>query len=161
MCEVRKVKSSEIFPIIREVLQGGRRAWITVTGMSMYPFLREHKDSVELSEACLESVGRGDIVLIRRLNGEYILHRIIKKDGDLFYIMGDAQRWLEGPLKREQLMAVVTAVSRKDHRFSCRNRLWRCLSAVWVNIVPYRKIILRGMGFLLQSGEGHENYRRV
>lgn len=143
MCEVKRIKSAEIFPVIKEVLESGSRAWITVTGMSMYPFLREDKDCVELSEASINTIKKGDIVLIQRTTGEYILHRVLRKEKENFYIVGDAQQWIEGPLKPEQLIAVVTAVKRKKHQFSCQNMLWRILVRLWINIVPLRHIILK------------------
>jgi len=96
MCQVRKVKSSELFPVIKEILSEGRTAWITVTGNSMYPFLREDIDSVKLSAASLETIKKGDIVLIRRLTGEYILHRVIRKEDDCFYMVGDPKGGLRG-----------------------------------------------------------------
>jgi len=87
--QVLKVKSSAIFPVITELLDSGQTARITVTGNSMYPFLRAGRDSVELSKASFQEINRGDIVLIKRTNGIYILHRVIKKPKILL--------WLEVP----------------------------------------------------------------
>ncbi len=148
MCEVKKIKSAEMFPVIKEILEGGGRAWITVTGMSMYPFLREDVDSVELSPTSIDAVNRGDIVLIQRVTGEYILHRVLRRGKESFYIIGDAQQWIEGPLMPEQLIAVVTAVKRNKLQFSCQNKLWKLLVRVWINIVPLRHIFLKGIRFL-------------
>ncbi len=143
MCQVKKIKSSELFPVIKEILKEGKTVWITVTGNSMYPFLREDMDSVELSAATLETIRKGDIVLIRRLTGEYILHRVIRKEEDCFYMVGDAQRWIEGPLKPEQLIAVVTEIKRKNHQFTCKNPLWRLLVGFWINIIPFRNYFIK------------------
>lgn len=148
MCEVKKIKSAEMFPVIKEILEGGGRAWITVTGMSMYPFLREDEDCVELSSASIETIRRGDIVLIQRFTGEYILHRVLRVGKGSFYIIGDAQQWIEGPLLPEQLIAVVTAIKRNKLQFSCHNKLWKLLVRVWINIVPLRHIFLKGIRFL-------------
>lgn len=148
MREIRKIKSAEIFPLIKELLRDDRKAWITVTGMSMYPFLREDKDSVELSAASIGLIKKGDIVLIKRVSDEYILHRVLEKEKESFYIIGDAQQWIEGPLKPEQLIAVVTAVKRKNHQFSCQNKLWKLLVGIWINIIPLRNLILKGIRVL-------------
>jgi hypothetical protein len=148
MCEVRKIKSAEMFPVIKEILEGGGRAWITVTGMSMYPFLREDEDCVELSPTSIDTIEKGDIVLIQRVTGEYILHRVLRKEKDSVYIIGDAQQWVEGPVKREQLIAVVTEVKRNNISFTCQNGLWKILVRVWINMIPLRHIFLKGIRFL-------------
>ena len=147
MREVKEIKSAQMFPIIKEILDGGGKAWITVTGMSMYPFLREYRDCVELSVTNIASIKRGDIVLIKRVNGEYILHRVHHKEKEYFYIIGDAQQWIEGPLKPDQLLAVVTAVKRDKHQFTCQSKWWKVLTRLWINIVPLRHLILKGIRF--------------
>lgn len=148
MREVKKIKSAQMFPVIKEILEGGRKAWITVTGMSMYPFLREDKDCVELSCTSFCTIKKGDIVLIRRVSGEYILHRVLRKEKESFYIIGDAQQWIEGPLKPEQLIAVVTAVKRNNHKFTCQSKWWRLLVDLWIKVIPLRYLILKGIRIL-------------
>ncbi len=148
MREVKLIKSAAIFPIIKEILNDGTDVWITVTGMSMYPFLREDKDSVKLAPAGFESIAKGDIVLIKRTSGEYILHRVLKKEKGDFYMVGDAQKWIEGPLKPEQLIAVVTEIKRKDHQFSCQSFWWKLLVSFWMNIIPFRNYFIKAIRIL-------------
>ncbi|MCX8128618.1 MAG: S24/S26 family peptidase [Clostridia bacterium] len=142
MCEVKRVKAGDMFPVISEILQTDTSVKITVTGWSMYPFLREGEDCVELSKTCFDSICRGDIVLIKRRTGEYILHRVLTKKADCFYMVGDAQQWIEGPLAPEQLTAVVTAVWRKGKRICCSSTWWRLLSALWLRMLPFRCFII-------------------
>jgi len=135
--QVLKVKSSAIFPVITELLDSGQTARITVTGNSMYPFLRAGRDSVELSKASFQEINRGDIVLIKRTNGIYILHRVIKKPKILFMV-GGAQQWIEGPLYPEQLVAKVKSVRRKNREIPCTNDTWVFLSRVWLRLRIFR-----------------------
>lgn len=151
MCEVKRIKAVDMFIIINEILQQGGKAWITVTGMSMYPFLRENKDSVELASGSFETIKRGDIVLIRRMSGEYILHRVLYKNADSFYIIGDAQQWIEGPLKAYQLVAAVAAIKRGDFPINCNNLIWRILTALWLYFIPVRHWVFKGLSFLRKS----------
>lgn len=151
MCEIREVKAANLFPFVSEILENGQSSRIAVTGNSMYPFLRHMIDSVELKKASYEQLVRGDIILIQRTDGIYVLHRVYKKKKDCFFMVGDAQQWIEGPLYPEQLVAVVTAIWRRDKRIACDNPLWRLLSGLWLNLRPfryrilylYRRIILR------------------
>jgi len=142
MCESIKVKAAELFCVIDEIIQNGSSAWITVTGMSMYPFLREDEDSVELSKISYDTVKKCDIVLVRRDCGGYVLHRILKKEKDCFYIIGDAQQWVEGPLKPEQLKARVIRIKREKHIIDCNNMLFKIASRIWMMLIPFRYKII-------------------
>lgn len=143
MRELIKVKAAELFGLVDEILGIGEKAWITVTGMSMYPFLREGRDSVELSSVTYDALKRGDIVLIRRETGQYVLHRLLKKDRDRFFIIGDAQQWVEGPLEPSQLLAYVTSIKRGKQIISCNNIILRCAVGIWLALIPYRNKVIR------------------
>lgn len=145
MCEVKRVKSAEIFSVISDILSQGGKAWITVTGMSMYPFLREDKDMVELSSGDFESIKRGDIILIKRRTGAYVLHRVLRKENKCFYMIGDAQKWVEGPLDPDQLIAVVSKIKRGRFEIKCTNIVWTLLTRVWLNVIPFRHWFLKGL----------------
>jgi signal peptidase I len=162
MYKTKHIKSNKLFPLIQDLLKDGMGTRITVTGMSMYPFLRENIDSVELSASNFESIHYGDIVLILRQSGEYVLHRVLRKGTDYFYMIGDAQQWIEGPLHPKQLIAVVTAVWRKDKRIECSSFWWRHLSSVWLKLRPFRCFLIRAYRCIRRIDKIHKNlYRRV
>lgn len=144
MWELKRVKSEVLFPVIKELLSSGMRTRITVTGMSMYPFLREGIDSVELSSAKFKDIRRGDIVIALRDSKEYVMHRVIKVDNSCFYIVGDAQRAIEGPLRPNQVFAKITVIWRKDKKIECSNKWWNMMSEVWMLLLPFRNLIIRG-----------------
>lgn len=143
MCEIKKVKAASLFPLISELFEHGKNSRIAVSGGSMYPFLRDRIDSVEFTKGSFEQLTVGDIVLIQRTDGRYVMHRIYRKKKDCFFMVGDAQQWIEGPLYPEQLLAVVTAIWRKDKRIACSNMSWRFLSRLWLYLRPFRNIILK------------------
>lgn len=137
------VKAAEIFSLTSEILEQGGHAWITVTGMSMYPFLREDKDSVELSKASFSSIKKGDIVLIKRLDGVFVLHRVCRKEKDCFYMVGDAQQWIEGPLAPEQIQAKVTRIKKNGRVIDCKNPILRLCVSIWMLVTPFRYKIFK------------------
>lgn len=153
MSEIKRIKADDIFPFISELLENGQGTRISVVGESMYPFLRDGLDSVKLTRGCCRLLSRGDIVMIRRADGDYVMHRIIEKKQDCFYIVGDAQRRIEGPIYPRQLVAVVTDVWRKDRHISCSSRWWRLSAGFWLYLRPYRRHILK-VGRLLQRFAG-------
>jgi len=150
MCEIREVKvaAASLIPLISELFEHGQNSRIAVSGDSMYPFLRHRIDCVECTKGSFDQLSRGDIVLIQRTNGGYILHRVYRKKKDCFFMVGDAQQWIEGPLYPEQLLAVVTVIWRKDKRIACSNMWWRLLSGLWLYLRPFRYFILKVYGKL-------------
>lgn len=47
-----------------------------------------------------------------------MLHRIYKVDGDDYYFVGDNQVDIEGPIKRDQIFAIVYKVKEKGKRLN-------------------------------------------
>jgi Predicted transcriptional regulator len=149
MCNVKCLKSADMFPVIGELLDGGQNVRIVVTGTSMYPFLRENIDHVELQKADCNNIRRGDIVLYIRRSGEYILHRVLKKDNGQFNMIGDNQQWIEGPIYPDQVVASVASVFRNGKKIECGGIGWKILSLMWLNIIPVRgkaNCVLRKLG---------------
>lgn len=128
-----------VIPQILQILSRGESCLLTVTGTSMLPFLRHKKDSVLLAAPKQADIATNKIVLFRRLDGSFILHRIrrVRKDGSLL-ICGDAQSWTE-IIAPDQVLAVVTAVQRKGGQMrSVRSLPWRMASALWYPTRPFR-----------------------
>ncbi|MCG1024351.1 S24/S26 family peptidase [Dehalobacter sp.] len=143
MSGVKRVKAANLFPLVSDLLEKGQSVRLSVSGDSMYPFLRDGVDSVEFSVGTFENLKRGDTVLIRRTNGYYVMHRVCRKKADCFYMVGDAQQWIEGPLYPEQLIAVVSAIWRKDHCIPCSKWWLKLLANIWLTLRPCRYFILR------------------
>ena len=72
--------NSEFFATVEDGIARGKNVTIIPKGNSMMPFIRSGKDSVILSPAG-DEIAVGDIVLFK-LGGRHILHRIIHVEGD-------------------------------------------------------------------------------
>lgn len=121
------------------MLRAGGKAELTVTGVSMQPFLRPGRDSVILEAADPQRLRMGDLVFFTRGAEVYVLHRIrrIQKDGS-FLICGDRQAWTERVLP-EQILARVSGVRRSGGGvISCDGAPWRLASALWFPTRPLR-----------------------
>lgn len=137
--------------ILQELIEEGKDVSLTVTGGSMTPFLIHSRDSVFLSPA--EDLRRGDVVLYRRDNGMYILHRIVRRAADGTYVLcGDAQTMVEKGVRRDQIFAVVTAVRRKGELKKPGCFYWFFFARIWICLIPLRQIILRLYGFFRRIG---------
>lgn len=140
---IKPVKMSELTPIIKELLSNNIKVKLTVTGNSMYPFLRHGTDSVLLSSKATEKIKKGTVVLYTRDNGQYVLHRVIKIKKTHFFIAGDAQKNIEGPLSHDKVIAAVTSVFRDSKEIMCKSLIWRFLSMLWIFVLPFRVCIIK------------------
>lgn len=74
----------EVAELAASVFPDGGTLPLTVKGGSMMPFLRPQKDRVVLSAATFMGLHRCDVVLARRTDGSYVLHRVWKIKLDEF-----------------------------------------------------------------------------
>lgn len=137
----------ELAPLLAMQLGSGGAARLTVTGYSMMPMLRNHRDAVELI-APREPLRKGDIALYKRENGSYVLHRIIDVREGTYICCGDNQAEQE-PVRQEQLLALVTGFVRKGKYHGVQEWRYRLYTALWVYGFPFRRpyiIIRRWLG---------------
>jgi signal peptidase I len=144
------VKMAKLGPAIESMLLENYRIRLTVTGNSMYPFLRSNRDQVELVVENFSTISRGDIVLIKRDTGQYLLHRVFRKNAATFFINGDMQKRIEGPFHPEHVIAKVTLVIRGTKQIDVQNSSWRFLSSLWMWFLPVRYSLLKLLGILVK-----------
>ena len=83
------------------------------------------------------------MVFYQRDNGQFVMHRILHVKTEGLYIIGDAQTEVEGPVRPEQVFALVTKVNRKGKWIGPGNFWWWFFSTVWLRLFPIRKLILK------------------
>jgi hypothetical protein len=128
------VPSCELMPVIRAALERGQRVSMTVNGSSMSPFIRDG-DVVELE--LLRSLPRqGDVVLVQCPEERYVLHQVVRIDGNAFFLCGYAQRRREGPFVHNALVARVVRVYRGRRTIALDRGLWRLARLVWLHCSP-------------------------
>lgn len=138
----RVVDIDTYMPVVEELLAQGQRVSLTVTGESMSPFLRHGRDQILLEAA--GTPRRGDMVLFRRRNGQYIMHRVLRRLPDGCYaIVGDGQQQVEAPIAPEQIFAVVTQVCRKGVWIGPESFWWRFFAGPWLTLLPLRPFLRR------------------
>ena len=136
-----ETQMQELSPVISELLRAGGGVRITVTGNSMFPMLRDRKDSVVL--AAPGKVGRFDLPLYRRDGGQFVLHRVMRVKKGVYSMCGDNQTALETPIREDQLLAVAVEFCRNGRTISCKNPLYRLYAALWGILRPWRPGIMR------------------
>ena len=140
---MKVVDTREYVSVLRELTEEGKEVRMTIAGSSMNPFLIHERDSICFLKPDRE-LKRGDMVFYQRLNGAYVMHRIWKAAPEGYYIVGDAQTEIEGPVKREQIFAVITKVCRKGKWLGPGDFWWEFFEHVWIRLVPFRRKIMKG-----------------
>ncbi len=107
---IKTIAPTEVGDDIVLLLKSGVTVPLVVTGCSMLPFLRPERDTVNLSAK--SEYRRGEILLFRRDDGAFVLHRIRRcyPDGS-FLLNGDAQAFCE-VVRADQAIASVVSVTR-------------------------------------------------
>lgn len=100
-----------------EILNHQSSFIIAPKGTSMMPLLREGIDTVQIKKIN-EPLKKLDVVLFKRIDGTYVLHRIIKIKKDYYLICGDNQGILE-KVYPNQIIGAMEGYFRAEEYISC------------------------------------------
>lgn len=119
-------------------------------GYSMYPLFVPKRDMAVITKADTTELKRGDVVLYRRWDssGILVLHRIVRITPKGFYMVGDNQTDIEGPLQAEQIHGKLIEIIRNGKLISVENVFYRVLSFIWLCLRPIRRPISITMAFI-------------
>ena len=116
--------------------EGQKAVPVPVAGVSMRPFLR-NGDVVYL-DLPPKKLRKGDILLFTRPNGQYVLHRLHKKQKDgTFLMLGDSQLVPE-PVHPEQIHAIVSFARIRGEVVKRSSFHWWCFACPWRWLAPWR-----------------------
>lgn len=132
----------KLLPIISTAFDNGSPFVLTVSGYSMRPTLHNQGDKVELVSKEKRAIKKGELVFFERENGECILHRVIKAEGDVLTVNGDAQVFTE-KVKSAQVIGVARRLCRSSKWISCDSFLYRVYSSVWMALKPVRRVLIK------------------
>ena len=147
------VETTEYLSVLRELVEEGREVRLKIAGESMVPFLREHRDEVFFRKP-IEELKKGDIVFYQRECGQFVMHRIQKVKPEGYYLVGDNQTVIEGPVAREQIFGLVTRVIRDGKKMEPGDFWWDFFEHVWIRIIPLRRCVMRVYRCLVKIGKG-------
>lgn len=133
------IPMEELFKLLQTQLESGAAAKLRVTGSSMHPMLRNCRDTVTLAPV-EKPLRKGDVILYRRENSQYVLHRVIKT-GKALVCCGDNQ-WEPEQVEISQVMAVVSAFERGKKIRSVTDTGYRIYAWVWTGLFPVRRLLI-------------------
>ena len=133
----------DLYVLIEESFKNNQSVIFKIRGTSMFPLLKDQKDSVKL-EKIKTTPSKRDIVLYKRDNGQFVLHRIIKVKKGLFTMCGDNQYKKEKNIKEEQILGIVTSIIKNDKEIILsKSKKYRLYSWFWCLNLFVRRVILK------------------
>lgn len=117
--------------LLSRIQEEGYSTRIIARGNSMLPLLRNQKDELSLSPLSESSIRVGN-VLLARIDGRYLVHRIEKIDGDQITLRGDGNPYQREYCERKDLLAEMTCVFRnRTRKIEKGSFLWNLVRYTW------------------------------
>lgn len=142
-CKINEIQFSnaEFLPKVVELLNEGHTVTLRLRGVSMRPFLEDNRDKALLTKPKNPKVG--DPVLAEIWKGHFVLHRIIRIDGNNVTLLGDGNMVCEH-CKIDNIVGEVIGFYRKNcNKMDYINgRKWKTYSYVWMHLYPIRRYLL-------------------
>lgn len=123
----------------KELKKNGKHLDIVV-GDSMKPLLRVRRDQVVLS-LIKTPPKKYDVVLYKRPNNQYVLHRIIKIKKDYYIINGDNRYHLE-IVPKDWLVATMEGFYRGEKYYTRSNLKYKLYILLWCYPNTLRRLLL-------------------
>lgn len=137
----RRIANEILIPQIKAMIDEGRTVTFRVRGRSMRPMIEGDRDSVVLVP-CTGEVKKDDIILAEVSPQRYVLHRIIKVEGDTLTMRGDGNLVGTETFRRSDVIGRAEAFIRKGKRLNMDSRRWKVYSFFWTRLLPLRRYLL-------------------
>ena len=150
------VPNAELFSEAGRLLSEGKEVTILARGNSMLPFIRGGVDKVTL--ASVPAAGRlggggvpgaqgsivpGDILLCEISTGHFVLHRLVRIDGERLTLMGDGNLRGVERCSRAHVIARAVRIIRPDGSSAdCCSPSELRKARLWRRLLPLRRILL-------------------
>lgn len=138
---MREIDTCEYVTALRQLVLEGHEVSTRIAGSSMAPFLVHGRDTVFFRTPD-RPLKPGDMVFYQRRSGQYVMHRVCKIKNGGYYLVGDAQTVIEGPLDRDQIFGLVTRVRRKGRLIGPGSFWWFFFARIWRRMIPLRPYVL-------------------
>ena len=140
---MKTIANDTFFFCVEAELAEGRPVRFRLKGNSMYPLLRNGKDSVIPEKCNLDTLKPMDVVLFR-YKGNHVLHRILRIENNQLLIQGDGSFVAKEQCTVDDVVGKVVQVCRPSGKvLSVNSWQWRLPSRLWRLSNPLRVFLLR------------------
>lgn len=146
-----KWPNDQFFALVEKELEEGKTVKIRLKGNSMFPLLKSGRDSVILEKSSSDSLKPMDVVLFR-YRGNFILHRIIKREGVRLLLQGDGVISAVERCTVDDMVGKVVKVCRSSGKtISVDSWRWVLLSRLWRSSKIMRALFLKLNSFAVRK----------
>ena len=135
-----ELDTREYVSVLKDMVEQGMEVSMTVVGTSMEPFLVHNRDKIYFRKP-VGTIKKGDMVFYQRESGAYVMHRVMKVRKQQYYMAGDHQTFLEGPIEKEQIFAKVVSVEKDGVWLTEQEKLWKFYAVWWRRLFWVRKVV--------------------
>lgn len=127
---------------VQKLISEGHSVTLSVKGASMSPFMVHLRDKATIGPFDKNALKTRDCVLAKVENGNFVLHRIIRRDGNTLILKGDGNIRGCERCDVDDVLGLMTAVIRKGKTVSMTSFTWKAYSRIWVFLDPVRRWLL-------------------
>ncbi|MBE6233503.1 MAG: hypothetical protein E7118_03390 [Bacteroidales bacterium] len=124
---------------VRRLIAEGKTVSITVKGNSMNPFIVHLRDRMTLGPWKDQDIRKGTVALVKDFRGNYVIHRIIRRDEKTVTLLGDGNLGLYETASFDNIIAIMYSIDRKGRTWSRDSFIWRVYSWLWMLLTPVRR----------------------
>lgn len=124
---------------VRRLIAEEKTVSITVKGNSMNPFIVHLRDRMTLGPWKDQDIRKGTVALVKDFRGNYVIHRIIRRDEKTVTLLGDGNLGLYETASFDNIIAIMYSIDRKGRTWSRDSFMWRVYSWLWMLLTPVRR----------------------
>lgn len=124
---------------IRELISKGNTVTIRAKGNSMNPFIEHLRDEITLGPWKDEDIRKGCVALVKDNKGNYLVHRIIRREKETVTLIGDGNVGLYETAETDNIIGIMYSVTRKGKVWSTDSKVWKLYSWFWMFLLPLRR----------------------
>jgi hypothetical protein len=124
---------------IRDLISEGRTVSLTVKGNSMNPFLVSMRDQMTLGPWKDEDIRKGCVALVLDNRGNYLIHRIIRREENTVVLLGDGNIGFTETATLDNVIGIMYNVTRNGRTYTTESPVWRIYSWLWMALTPVRR----------------------
>lgn len=110
----------DLYPEIVSVLNSGGIFKFTPSGNSMYPFLKNDENEVEIKSA--DSISVGDVLLVKTDDGLFLLHRVDEIRNGGYILRGDNMLKREGIFTKKNIIGKMVGFTKNNKYISVSDK---------------------------------------
>jgi hypothetical protein len=124
---------------IRQLISEGKTVSITAKGYSMNPFIRHMQDNITIGPWNDRDLKRGTAALVLTTAGEYVFHRIVKREGNMLVLEGDGNLCYKEKATIDNVVGIMHNITRNGRVYTPDSFCWKAYSWIWMTLRPVRR----------------------